>query len=221
MPIHTTWKSMVKGMKNTYCKKGDKTKCRPFTDGTKVCLCTKAWSVFFATMRKRGWDEGSPRSKKVSETVFNEAIEEIMAGFIIWYEEALGPEDFKDMTLEEMVDKLREWENEREELGYKSPPITEKESKDIELASNINSLKYCIGERIAQKQKEELIKWYEGKIGIPKRDGSGKGVGANKGRGGCPKWVQMARRFLASKKGNPKLRAYWKNRLLKYEASRK
>ena len=26
----------------------------------------------------------------------------------------------------------------------------------------------------------------DGKKGVPKRDGSGKGVGENKGRGGCP-----------------------------------
>jgi len=152
MPIHTDWKSMVKGMKGTYCKKGDKTKCRPFTDGSKVCLCTKAWSVFFATMRKKGWNEGSPRSKKVSETVFKVAMEETVT---------------------------------------------------------------------------ELITWYEAEVkkGVPKKDGSGKGVQANKGRGGCPQpknknepsWVSMARKFLASKKGNPKLRTFWQKRLQTWE----
>lgn len=73
------------------------------------------------------------------------------------------------------------------------------------------------------QETQEIIKWYEAKVkkGVPKKDGSGKGVGANQGRGECPKWVQMARRLLASKRGSPKLREYWKNRLIKYEASKK
>lgn len=72
-------------------------------------------------------------------------------------------------------------------------------------------------------ETKSIIDWYEAKIkkGVPKRDGSGKGVGANQGRGGCPEWVQMARRLLKSKRGSPKLREYWKNRLTKYEASEK
>lgn len=69
------------------------------------------------------------------------------------------------------------------------------------------------------QETKEIIEWYESKIGVPKKDGSGKGVQVNKGRGECPKWVQMARRLLASKKGNPKLRSYWQKRLEKYEAS--
>ena len=62
MPIHTSWKSMAQGMKSTYAK--GKTKCRPFTDGTKVCMSTTAWSVFFSTVNKMGADETKPRPKK-------------------------------------------------------------------------------------------------------------------------------------------------------------
>ena len=160
------------------------------------------------------------RRKDYSETQIQDILEwyeNKEAEAMIEYNEALGPEDFKDMTLKEMVNKLKGWEKERKELGYKSPPITDKQSKDIELASHINSLKYAIGERMAQEQKEELMKWYESKVGTPKNDGNGKGVKANKE----PSWVKMARKFLASKKGNPKLREYWKKRLVKYEAGRK
>ena len=73
------------------------------------------------------------------------------------------------------------------------------------------------------QETKEIVEWYEAKIrkGVPKRDGSGKGVGANQGRGGCPSWVQTARKLLASKRGNPKLREYWKKRLLKYEGENK
>jgi len=73
------------------------------------------------------------------------------------------------------------------------------------------------------QETQEIVEWYETKIrkGVPKRDGSGKGVQANKGRGGCPKWVQMVRRLLASKRGNPKLRSYWQKRLDKYEGENK
>lgn len=163
------------------------------------------------------------RSKRKRTTQETKAILE-------WYErqesnrpieisEALSSEDFKDMTLEDMVNKLKEWKKEIKELGYVSPPTTEKESKHIKLFSNIGSLERAIGERMANIVEDDLMKWYESKIGVPKKDGSGKGVQANKGRGECPKWVQMARRLLASKKGNPKLRSYWQKRLEKYEAS--
>jgi len=120
------------------------------------------------------------------------------------------------LTLEEMVDKLNEWEKEKEALGIVHKPITKKESKHIELSSHIHSLKVAIGERMVQKKKEELTKWYESKFAeakvnkVPKNEGKGE-----------PSWVQMARRLLASKKGSPKLRAYWKKRLEKYEAGKK
>jgi len=69
MPIHTSWKSMAEGMRRTYAGQG-KTKCRPFTDGTKVCMSQKAWQVFFATINKMGADETKPRphSKSTQES---------------------------------------------------------------------------------------------------------------------------------------------------------
>ena len=69
---------MVKSMKGTYCKKGDKTKCRPFTDGTKVCMCAKGWSVFFASINKMGADETKPRPK----SRMSEAYRSKLAAFI-------------------------------------------------------------------------------------------------------------------------------------------
>ena len=70
---------------NSYCKGGSKV-CRGFTDGSSVCLCTKGWSVFFATLNKHKWSDTSPRPKSVSETVVKKAIEETVQEFKEWYE---------------------------------------------------------------------------------------------------------------------------------------
>lgn len=83
MPIHASWKSMAEGMRKTYA--GGKGKCRPFTDGSKVCMSDKAWSVFFATINKMGADETKPRAKvKTSEST-----EKI----IEWFMESKGVKD--------------------------------------------------------------------------------------------------------------------------------
>lgn len=80
---------MVQGMRS-YCSSGDTMIARDFTDGSSVKLCKKAWSVFFATIRKRGWDEKSARPKSVSETVFTEAVEETMKDIVKWFAESIG-----------------------------------------------------------------------------------------------------------------------------------
>jgi len=56
---------MAEGMRGTY--KVGPVKCRPFTDGTKVCMSKKAWQVFFATINKMGADETKPRPQKTQE----------------------------------------------------------------------------------------------------------------------------------------------------------
>lgn len=68
MPIHTSYKSMVRGMAKQYKGQGS-IKCRPFTDGSKVCASEKAWSVFYATIRKRKWDDTRPMPKSLSSEV--------------------------------------------------------------------------------------------------------------------------------------------------------
>lgn len=85
MPIHSDWKSMAQGMKS-YCSGSSKV-CRGFTDGSSVCLCTKGWNVFFATLNKHGWKDTSPRPKSVSETVIENAIEETVQEFVDWFDE--------------------------------------------------------------------------------------------------------------------------------------
>jgi hypothetical protein len=60
---------MVRGFGRNQQYKTGKIQCRDFSDGSKVCLHEKAWSVFFATLNKRGWKEGSPMPKKTSETL--------------------------------------------------------------------------------------------------------------------------------------------------------
>lgn len=81
MPIHTSWKSQAKGMGKTY--KGP-TECRKFIDGSQVCISKKAWSVFFATIKKMGAKPEKPRPAKISETVFNETAQSVIEEIIQW-----------------------------------------------------------------------------------------------------------------------------------------
>jgi len=94
MPIHISWKKMASGMRKTYCGKkdgkGGGPECRKFTDGVPFCMCKKAWSVFFATLNKKGWKDTKPRPKSVTETVFLEAVEDTMTDILHWYEETLS-----------------------------------------------------------------------------------------------------------------------------------
>jgi len=71
-----------------YCKKNPKRRCYKFTDGKEVCGCAGGWSIFFATMRKKGWSPEKSRPKKVSEAVFSEAVEEYKIHVLEWFVES-------------------------------------------------------------------------------------------------------------------------------------
>lgn len=58
---------------------------------------------------------------------------------------------------------------------------------------------------ISETHIKEIVDWYE--TTLKKTDVKGT----------VPKWVTMARKLLKSKRGNPKLRAYWQKRLDKWE----
>jgi len=81
----------------SYCKRNPKRKCYDAVGGKKICGCAGGWSVFFATMRKRGWDEKKARPKKVTEAVFMEAVEqtveEMDLKLIKWFESTLKASD--------------------------------------------------------------------------------------------------------------------------------
>lgn len=62
------------------------------------------------------------------------------------------------------------------------------------------------------QETKEIVDWYESKVNKPPKKNEDKNE---------PNWVKTARRLLASKRGSPKLREYWKKRLEKYEASKK
>lgn len=64
--------------------KSGEVKCRPFTDGSKVCISKKAWSVFFATINKMGADDTKPRPHRINETVFQETVKEVLRDMIEW-----------------------------------------------------------------------------------------------------------------------------------------
>jgi len=84
MPVHTDYKSMLRSIAKTYCK-GEGGKSVKITDGSTVSVCAKGLTVFYATLRKNGWNESKPRPKATSETVE-------------WYLEKKGlkiPEDYK------------------------------------------------------------------------------------------------------------------------------
>lgn len=73
MPVHSSWKSMLRGMIRTYCRGKSKKgwKSITFTGGKKVRACPKARSVFYATVTKRCGKgcETKPMPKKVRESV--------------------------------------------------------------------------------------------------------------------------------------------------------
>ena len=85
MPIHTDYKEMARSMRKTY--PGEGTDCRNFTDGSRLCMSKKAWSIFFRTGTKlygKGFDT-KPRPKKsksVEETEQDELIK--------WYLKIMG-----------------------------------------------------------------------------------------------------------------------------------
>ena len=82
MPIHTSWKSMARGMMKTY---GKGTTCYNFTDGGRICMSKKAWSVFYATGNEKYGEgfETKPRPKSVEET----------QELIDWYMKTMGIEN--------------------------------------------------------------------------------------------------------------------------------
>jgi len=62
---------MIRGMAKSYRGQGKRV-CRSMIDGSKVCASEKAWSVFFATIRKRKWDDTKPMPKSLSsELILN------------------------------------------------------------------------------------------------------------------------------------------------------
>ena len=69
MPIHTSWKPMLMGMRKTYCGQSTSGSKLKFADGTSVVVCEKAEQVFFATVNKMKADDTKPRPKKVQESI--------------------------------------------------------------------------------------------------------------------------------------------------------
>jgi len=63
MPIHTSFRSLINGMKKQYAGTG-KTVCRKLIDGSQICASEKAWQVFYSYVNKKGWDEERAMPKK-------------------------------------------------------------------------------------------------------------------------------------------------------------
>lgn len=69
--------------------------------------------------------------------------------------EALGPEDFKALSLGQMMDKLRGWIKQRKALGFVFPKPSERELEAVKLESNIHSIKTAIGERMLRSKENK------------------------------------------------------------------
>jgi len=99
MPIHASFKNMARSMVNNpkYCARNPKKVTRKFTDGTSIRGCQGGWSVFYATIRKRGIDETKPISHHM--------LQELMDSIAI---EAIIPKVFgtKKNTEEATLDEL-------------------------------------------------------------------------------------------------------------------
>jgi hypothetical protein len=91
---------MIKAMGKTY--KTGKPNCRKMTDGKKICVSKKAWSVFFGKVTKeygRGAEEKPrSRSKSVGESEKPSELEKDI--FIEWF-----LEDIKDENKKKEEDK--------------------------------------------------------------------------------------------------------------------
>ena len=56
MPINVSYKGMLRSLKSKY-KTGTE-RCYKMSDGKEFCMASKAWTVFYATLRKHGRKEG-------------------------------------------------------------------------------------------------------------------------------------------------------------------
>jgi len=74
---------MIKAMAKQY--PGKKRKCYEIQGGKKICASKKAWSVFFAKLRKEGYDETKPKSVKVEESEREELSELEKDILIEWF----------------------------------------------------------------------------------------------------------------------------------------
>lgn len=100
---------MISGMRKSYCPRGSKSdKTMKFTDGSSVKVCAKAASVFYATMKKKGWDYGKARSKKVTQTVFEMSVQEVADEMAImeWWQEKQKKEKVEETI---PMDDLIKW----------------------------------------------------------------------------------------------------------------
>lgn len=82
MPINTGWKNMLSSLRSQYCSKGASGEARDLADGSKFSMCKKGWTVFFATMRKKGWDETKTPAKHVTSETVQLAIQETVQDII-------------------------------------------------------------------------------------------------------------------------------------------
>lgn len=104
MPISVGYKKMIEGMRDSYCEGDSKMVSRAFADGSSISACSKAWSVFFATLRKKGWDESKARLAMgpedvaaITEKVFNKTKRKMLSFDELEYIHALAHSMFSEL----------------------------------------------------------------------------------------------------------------------------
>lgn len=219
---------MVKSMLSnaSYCKRNPKRKCRPFTDGKKVCGCQGGWSVFFATVNKMGADETKPRPKKATT---QEAVEKILEwykglgkAFIIKTKKApsyVSPAKTTTTPLKSITHPPKAvglltgygiTSEPAKPQGSKLPAGTKTTGRISELQRLGKSKKKTKKQRKkrgkkkrTQESKRKIIKWFMEST-LKSSDLPAHAI---------PKWVGLAQKVLKSSKFSPKVKAYWRNRL--------
>jgi hypothetical protein len=76
MPIDNSWKHFLDSLKEQKDYQTGENVCRDMKDGSKFCMHEKGWSVFFATINKKGWDETKP-SSNLEYSIDNQDVEAI------------------------------------------------------------------------------------------------------------------------------------------------
>lgn len=125
-------------MRSQYCSKVSGVVSRDMSDGSKIGMCKKGWSVFYATLRSKGWDETKPHPKNTTQETINQAITETKNNIVKWFE--------KQYPIGGVINASKKPMETRSGLQSSSGRV-------FALTNDVKSEE--------QKKKEEIIKWYE------------------------------------------------------------
>uniref|UniRef100_A0A6M3XHV5 Putative DNA ligase domain protein n=1 Tax=viral metagenome TaxID=1070528 RepID=A0A6M3XHV5_9ZZZZ len=117
MPIDNSWIHFLKSLKDQKDYQIGENICRDMKDGSKFCMHKKAWSVFFATMNKKGWDETKVASN-LEYTIDNQDVEAITPR--VFVKKRKRKKKIKDLSFEELEYYHSLFHSQFEKLGDKA-----------------------------------------------------------------------------------------------------